>query len=113
MTFLVTLFSLICGFVSFFAPSLHRLLLSSGLALHPLSQVLSLSPHPLQSLLMATCLSIIDILTGLTSRPHAAPLSSSMPYFAGALMRHTHPQTHKLAHVSVCETKVVITLSVY
>lgn len=75
--------------------------LSSLFNLSPRSSLsLSLFPHLslLQTLLMATCLSIIDILTGLASRPPVAPLSSSLPYFTGALTRHTHTYTHKCTH---------------
>lgn len=72
--------------------------LSFVATLYPFSQVLYFSPWLLllHSLLMVTCLSIIDILTGLTSRPPVAPLSSSLPYFTRVLMRHTH------TNVQVC-----------
>jgi len=64
----------------------------------------SFSPHlPLfQSLLMATCLSIIDILTGLTTRPPVAPLSFSLPYLNRALTRHPHTHTHTHTHTCRC-----------
>lgn len=74
---------------------------SFALSSRPLSLlvILSLSlPVPLSPTLpMATCLSIIDILTRFGSHP-VAPLSSSLSYFR-ALTRHTHTSMHKIGCV--------------
>lgn len=68
----------------------------------PYSPSLSFSPHLplLQSPLMATCLSIIDILTGLTSRPPVAPL-----FLQPALLHQNPHETHSHIHrcTSLCE----------
>ena len=98
------------GLLSLFCPS-DCLYLCFTLSSCPLSSLFTLSPRssippsthlPLpQSLLMATCLSIIDILTGLASRPPVAPLSSSLPYFTRALTRHTLSHTHTHTHTHI------------
>lgn len=68
---------------------LHSLLMSFVLTLYPFSQVPSLALSLHISLLMATCWSIIDILTGLASRPPVAPL------FLQPVLLHQSPhETH-------------------